>query len=67
MKVLSKYNSLQAKFPDQAKQFHPTKNIDENGKILTACDVIAGSNKKYWWICSKQKKIIHAKKMDMMF
>jgi len=39
-------NSLQVKFPEIAKEWHPTKN-DE----LTPKDVTFGSSKKAWWLC----------------
>jgi hypothetical protein len=39
-------NSLSTLFPEIAKQWHPTKN----GQI-TPEQVVAGSNKQYWWKC----------------
>ena len=45
-KQVSATNSLQARAPDVAKQWHPTKN-----KKLTPKDIVAGSNKKVWWKC----------------
>ncbi len=39
-------NSLAAKHPEIAKQWHPTKNGN-----LTPYDVMAGCNKKVWWKC----------------
>lgn len=42
-----KDNCLATTHPELAKEFHPTKN---NG--LTANNVMAGSDKKYWWLCS---------------
>lgn len=44
---VSKSNSLKAKFPIVAKQWHPTKNGD-----LTPLDVTHGSKQKVWWQCS---------------
>ncbi len=41
-------NSLASWDPDIAAQWHPTKN-----KVLTAADVVAHSNKRYWWQCQK--------------
>jgi hypothetical protein len=41
-------NSLAAVAPEVAEQWHPTKNGD-----LTPHDVVAGSNKKYWFKCDK--------------
>lgn len=42
-----KSNCLTTTHPDLAKQWHPTKN--EN---ITSNNVVAGSHKKIWWICS---------------
>lgn len=41
-------NSLEAKFPDIAKEWHPTKNKD-----LLSTQVASKSHKKVWWLCSK--------------
>ena len=43
---MSEDNTLAIKFPDIAKQWHPTKNE------LTPSDVKPGSNKKVWWKCT---------------
>ena len=43
---VSKENSLQAKYPDIAKEWHPTKNGD-----LTPSNITYGSEKKVWWVC----------------
>ena len=48
IKVLKGFNDLETKYPNVAKQWHPIKNGD-----LTPSDVISGSGKKAWWICSK--------------
>ena len=40
------FNDLATKFPDIAKEWHPTKNGD-----LTPSDVKYGDGKKVWWIC----------------
>ena len=40
--------SLAVTHPDLATQWHPRKNGD-----LTPADIIAGTNKKYWWVCDK--------------
>jgi hypothetical protein len=40
-------NSL-AMFPKLVKEFHPTKNGD-----ITPDQVVAGTNKKYWWKCAQ--------------
>jgi len=45
---VSKTNSLLAKNPEVASEWHPTKNGD-----LTPQDFTAGSTKKVWWQCSK--------------
>ena len=48
-KVLVKgFNDLETKFPNIAKEWHPTKN-----EQLKACDVKYGSHKKVWWLCSE--------------
>ena len=44
-----KQNSLQSKFPDIAKQWHPSKNGN-----LTPESIVAGSHKACWFICSKK-------------
>jgi very-short-patch-repair endonuclease len=41
-------NSLLTKFPDLAKEWHPSKNGD-----LSPESVVPGSGKKVWWKCSK--------------
>ncbi len=41
-------NSLATRFPDIAKEWHPTKNGE-----LTPDKIVAGSNKKVWWKCTK--------------
>lgn len=45
--VLEGYNDLQTLFPAIAAEWHPTKN----GDVLPS-QVLAGSEKKYWWQCS---------------
>src|SRR6185369_1754232 len=47
-KQICETNSLLALYPAIAEQWHPTKN-----GALTPADVIAGTNKKVWWICLK--------------
>jgi positive regulator of sigma E activity len=47
-KKVSVTNSLATLFPNVAAEWHPTKNGD-----LTPDQVIAGSNKIFWWQCSK--------------
>ena len=41
-------NSLKSLHSDIAAEWHPTKNGD-----LTPNQVIAGSNKRFWWKCPK--------------
>lgn len=47
-RALYKYNDLETKFPKLAKQWNFEKNTP-----ITPREVIPGSNKKYWWTCSK--------------
>ena len=44
--VIPGVNDLLTKFPDIAKEWHPTNN----GKLLPNC-VMGGSSKKVWWLC----------------
>lgn len=44
-KVLPGYNDLQTKYPDLAKQWHPTKN----GSLLPSM-VMPKSGKSVWWV-----------------
>jgi hypothetical protein len=45
---LSITNSLATLYPQVAALWHPTKNGE-----LSPTQVIAGSNKQYWWLCDK--------------
>jgi hypothetical protein len=45
---VSKTNSLGDNFPEIAAEWHPTKNGN-----ITPFDVVAGSDKIYWWKCNK--------------
>ena len=47
-KNLTLTNNLKFLFPEIAKEWHPTKNIN-----LKPEDVIKYTNKKVWWICPK--------------
>ncbi|MBD2129458.1 zinc-ribbon domain-containing protein [Microcoleus sp. ZQ-A2] len=47
-KKVSVSNSLASLYPQIAKEWHPEKN----GK-LTSAQVVAGSNKTFWWKCIK--------------
>tara|TARA_Y100001970_G_scaffold237322_1_gene297695 strand:- start:299 stop:1162 length:864 start_codon:yes stop_codon:yes gene_type:complete len=44
------HNNVAVKNPELAKEWHPTKNGD-----LTPYNVTPGSDRKVWWICSKNK------------
>ena len=46
-KFHAKINNFAKKYPDLAKEWHPTKN----GNLIVN-DVSASSNKKVWWKCS---------------
>lgn len=41
-------NCLATTHPDLAKEWHPSRNKDK-----TPFDIIAGTNKKFWWKCPK--------------
>jgi DNA-directed RNA polymerase subunit RPC12/RpoP len=41
-------NSMASTHPELAKEFHPTKNGD-----TTPSGIVAGTQKKLWWLCSK--------------
>jgi hypothetical protein len=41
-------NDLQSKFPEIAKEWHPTKNGD-----LKPSDIVPGYAKHVWWVCKK--------------
>jgi len=43
--VLTGFNDLQTKYPEIAKEWHPTKN-----GVLTPENVIASTPKKVWWL-----------------
>lgn len=40
-------NDLKTQYPDIAKEWHPTKNLDDLTKISRK------SNRKVWWLCDK--------------
>lgn len=48
-KKLSITNSLEARYPELAKEWHPTKNAP-----LQPNNVFGGGKKKFWWKCSKE-------------
>jgi len=45
---VSHENNLSSKFPEIAKEWHPSKNGNLNPENVTH-----GSSKKVWWLCSK--------------
>ena len=45
-KLLKGFNDLATKFPDVAKEWHPTKN-----SLLKPDEISGGSEKKIWWVC----------------
>ncbi len=47
-KVLAGFNDLATKYPEVAKEWHPTLNSS-----LTPQDVTPGSRKRVWWQCSQ--------------
>ena len=47
-KLLKGFNDFKTKNPELAKEWHPIKNGN-----LKPEDVISGSHKKVWWLCSK--------------
>ena len=51
-KVHPEFNSLAAKYPEIAKEWHPTKN----GDVLPT-QVSSGTQKKYWWKTEVDGKI----------
>jgi len=48
---VSATNSLQAKLPELAKEWHPTRN-----KSLQPDQVVAGSTMKVWWRCREDER-----------
>lgn len=47
-KVLPGFNDLATKFPEVAKQWHPTLNGD-----VTPDQILPGTAKKFWWVCDE--------------
>lgn len=41
------FNDLETRYPQIAKEWHPTKNT------LKATNVLSGSGKKVWWLCPR--------------
>ena len=58
-KLLIGFNDLETNYPELAKEWHPT----ENG-ILTPKNIVFGSLKKVWWICSKCCNTFQARVVD---
>ena len=62
---LSITNCLATKFPEVARQWHPTKN-----GILTPFDILAKTSKKFWWICDKNHEylasVAHRTSVDVL-
>jgi DNA-directed RNA polymerase subunit RPC12/RpoP len=46
--MIEKEKSLAYRFPELAKEWHPTKNGD-----LTPDDVLCGTHREVWWQCTK--------------
>ena len=49
--TLNNTGTLQYKYPEIAKEWHPTKNLP-----LTLDSITYGSNKKVWWQCPDVKE-----------
>lgn len=49
-RVIKGENDLQTKYPELAKEWHPTKN-----NLLIPSNVKYGAKKKVWWMCSRCK------------
>ena len=45
-RILPRFNDLASKYPEIAKEWHPTEN-----EPITPADVSYGSGKKYYWLC----------------
>lgn len=45
------HTSLQYLYPDIAKEWHPTKNVNEFGIVISVEQVFPMSGQKAWWIC----------------
>jgi len=45
------HTSLQYLYPDIAKEWHPTKNVDKCGVVICADQVFPMSGQKAWWRC----------------
>ena len=61
-KYVSDINRLSIRYPDVAKQWHPSKNGD-----VTSNDVSYGSNKRVWWCCEQKHEwdaVISSRTLD---
>jgi len=61
--LVKRTDTLQAEYPELAKQWHPTKNDP-----LTADDVTYGSGIRAWWQCSKGhewQSVINSRRQGM--
>lgn len=47
-KVLQGFNDLKTKYPEIAREWHPTRNGEK-----TPDSVLCGSAKKVWWLCER--------------
>ncbi len=47
-RVKAGFNDLATRYPEVAREWHPTKNGD-----LTPSDVTCGTHKKIWWLCKE--------------
>ncbi len=61
-KYVSDLNRLSTRYPDIAKQWHPSKNGD-----VTSDDVSYGANKRVWWRCERRHEwdaVISSRTLD---
>jgi hypothetical protein len=58
-KAVAEGRSLAERFPEVARQWHPTKN----GK-LSPSQIAAGSDRTVWWICDQSDKHIWRARID---
>lgn len=48
---ICEHTSLQAKYPEIAKEWHPTKNIDDSGNIIKINKIFSVTHLYAWWLC----------------
>jgi hypothetical protein len=58
---VSKDNSLAARYPSVANQWHPTRNAP-----VLPTDVVAGTGKSYWWRCFRSAKHVWQAPVDFI-